>query len=625
MGCPEESLQEPPTPGLDPIERRAALIWAVSQPDTLDSAADAAALEYGPTGVIASGAARADLAADPASGPTAAVLSWAGSVNPAFSLGVEVAPLPFGTATVCFDPADPAGDPALAGLRDGLITFLEAWPAVFEVVLDPAAGAPFWAVDCTCTPCDGLDATSLGQRYEVAWRLAQSEIAARQRIGWWFHNGPARAAEATPPLDALDAALDGGVGDLQIPVRAPATLGVDSVWAPTADRLADGAVRQVAGELDLAVSRHGPTDAVLIDAVDLQDRMRRERALGVVAWFAKVDAPDRRAHGTLEEASLAMAHSLFREFGAEARDVLGDWVAERFGLTPEGTAADGLADALAVSGRALDVATHPLGLAVLGLEAGIPGALPLSYEDPSDLDPAWAERVARLANPELQTLIDVNQWTQEGALATSHLLTAINTAAPELSAADEGLLRRRARTLDFAVRGWGFVVRADVTLRALEQGLDEPGLSGWLADDALSMNTLADDVDAAHAAGEIDDPFPVDTANLRAIATALTGATAGAAAVDRGFPVIYRLSHDFANDRTNYRWGVSPQSIGWVERGSAWPVYDDTSDVGEAPATWWTAWQNGLAADLRVTWRACAETPDGLRVCSSDQVLWTPP
>ncbi len=587
--------------------------------------------------MVAADTARPTLSGDPTVGPAAEVLTWAASLagQLPLSLGVEIGPLADDVVTACFDPSNATGDPALAASRDGLLAFLEAWPDVVDVVLDPSGGATYWDIECTCTPCDGLDAPALGARYEVLWRMLSAEIVARQRIGWWWHNAPDTVgAGSTLPDDAprssLDAALDDGVADLQIPQRAGATRGGDSVWGPIDDRLDDGALRQVAGSLDLAVSRHGPTDAVLLDPVDIQDRLRRERARGVLAWFAAVDAPGRRAHGRLEEANAIVAHQIFREFGAESNQVLREWVVERFGLTPETTAADSLADGLAGTGRALDLATHPLGIGVSDLAAGVPASLPLSYGDPSRFDAAWADRVARLAAPDLQTIIDVNQWVREGAIAASEALAAINLAAPDMTASDEQLLRRRIRTLDFAVRGWGLVVLADVTLRALDQGLDEPRLASWLADDLASMATLANDVDAAVATGEIADPFPVSTANLRAIAAQLDAIVGGAVPEARGFPVLFRLTHDFANSRTNFRWGVSPPAIGWVERGSEWPVYDDSSDHGDGPATWWTGWQNGLAADSRVTWRACAEIEEtaeveGVVVCSSDHALWTPP
>lgn len=630
--CPEDPQPEPPTPGLDPVERRAAFVWSIGDPATLDADADTAIRALMPSGVLASGDAAPDLGADPATGPAADVLAWAMGVSAEIplSLGASIAPLPDVLPTACFDPTDPDGDPALAAQRDGLIAFLEAWPDLVDVLIDPGAGAPYWDVSCTCTPCDGVDAAALGDRFEVLWTLLRPEIVARQRLEWWWHNAP-DAVAATSTLDptlprlSLDSALDDGIADVQIPVRARATRGVDSVWAPIDDRLEDGAVRQVAGSLDLAVSRHGPTDAVLIDAADLQDRMRRERARGVTAWFAAVDGPGRRAHGSLEEGAAVVAHGIFRTFGAEAYELLQAWTPERFDLTPEGTAATVLATALGDSGRALDLATHPLGVAVADLASGTPGALPLTYADPSLHDPAWAERVARLASPDLQTIIDTHQWVMEGSIASSEALNNVNTAAADLGAADEQLLRRRFRTLDFAVRAWGRIVLADVTLRALGQGLDEPLLTAWLADDAAALVSLADDIDAALAAGEIADARPVVTANLRLIADQLDLAAAGAVAAERGFPVLYRLRHDFTDGRTNYRWGVAPPSIGWVERGSSWPVYDDESDTGDGPATWWTAWQNGLAADTRVTWRACAESDDGVRVCSSDRVLWTPP
>lgn len=565
-------------------------------------------------------------------GPAADVLAWAVSLQDELpvALGVEIAPLAADVTTACFDPSDADADPAIAASVDGLGALLDAWPDLVDITMDPAGGAPYWDVQCTCTPCDGLDATALGRRYEVLWGALRPEIAARQRIGWWWHHAPDSVPEGSTlapdaPRASLDAALDGGIDDLQIPLRVGSTRGVDSVWAPFDRRTEDGRLRQVAGTLDLAVARHGPTDAVLLDPVDLQDRLRRERSRGVVAWFAAMDAPGRRAHGTLEEASAVVAHAIFREPGAEAAEVLVAWVADRFGLMPEGTAADALADGLASTGRAMDLATHPLGIAVGDLAAGVPASLPLSYTDPSPFEAAWGERVTRLAAPDLQTLIDVNQWVMEGAITTSEALAAVNTAAPDLSAADEQVLRRRLWTLDFAVRGWGLVVRADVTLRALDQGLDEPRLAGWLADDVASLAALADDVDAAVASGEIADPFPVDTANLRAIAAQIEDVVGAAVAAPRDFPVLFRLRHDFAEGRTNFRWGVTPPATGWVERGGEWPVYDETSDVGEGPATWWTAWQNGLAADSRITWRACARSEEDVVVCSSDRVLWTPP
>ena len=334
-----------------------------------------------------------------------------------------------------------------------------------------------------------------------------------------------------------------------------------------------------------------------------------------------MDGGGRTALGALEELDLILIERAFRDSSASAQDVMLTAASERLGLTEED--ARPLVRALRETGHTLALATHPLGLPILGLAEGTPAALPLSYGDPSAFDPAWSDRVEAMAEPGFAEIVQVNQWATEAALGASVALTELNAAQELLSPADEALLRRRLKVLDYAARAWGRLALADVTLRA-QEALDDARVAGWLSDDAEALEGIADEVEAAQESGAIVSAFPVIPANLRAVATQVRLASGQASAVPRDFPVIYRQRHDFVDGRVNYYWTVNPPGVGWVERGEAHPTYDETSDRGEADATWWHAWNSGVPADTKVTWRACTETSTGLVVCSSDRVLWTP-
>lgn len=627
-GCDPATPEGPVPPELDPVERYSLLLWSLSDPaSTVGDAADTVA-ELRPSGILVGGAAAATLDAPPApESATGRLLTWAAGLDPALglSIGVEVPLLPGAPAEACFDPASPTADPSVAALRDGLGALIDAWPAITDVMPAPQSSVPYWDVSCTCTPCDGVDAAGMAARHEVLWEVAWTEVAQRQRQTWWWHQAPdtvsggAPAETPTLPRQSLDLALAGV--DETVPVRAPAGRGTGGPWAPRDPILLDSD-RLVVGSLDVAGAAWGPTDALLLQAPDLYAQMREERARGITAWVASVDGGGRSALGTLEEADLRVVERAYRDPGADPNDLLGDVLATRFGLTEDD--GDSLARALIDSGHGLALATHPLGVPSVGVGGPIPAALPLEYEDPSAFDGSWSGRVALLAAPDLSTLAQVNQWAMEGALTASLGLGVINQLDEALAPADADLLRRRVRSTDFAARAWGRIALADVTLRAREQGFEDGRVAGWLADDAQRLSLLADEVETALAEGAIVDAYPVVPANLRAIADQLLGAVGAVEAVERDFPVLYRARHDFLDGRINYYWTVTPPGNGWVERGTSWPVYDDMSSVGEDTATWWHAWTTGVPSDTKVVWRPCTESDDGLVVCGSDRVLWTP-
>ncbi|MCO4772203.1 MAG: hypothetical protein KDA24_19370 [Deltaproteobacteria bacterium] len=630
--CEPATPQGPTPPVLDPIEREALLVWRVTDATrSLGPAASAAVAEMRPNGILAGGSAGAWLSGDGDNPALAQVLTWALDAQDAtgvpLTLGVETPMLPGEVAQACFDPSDPTADPALAAIQTGMISLLEAWPEIASVMPDPTLDSRYWEVECTCTPCDSTDAAGMSSRARVLWSTALEEIAVRQRDAWWWHHAPDTidegAPETTPalPRQSLDLLLADAIGP-QVPLRAAAGRGGAGPWAPVDPVLASSSERRVAGSLDVAAAAYGPTDALLLSPLDVYAQMREERSRGVTAWFAEVDGGGRTAVGTLEQLDLKLVERAFRSPSSAPAEVFAEAVAERLALDEED--ARFMGRALSETGHALDLATHPTGVPIAGYGGPIPAALPLQFDSPAVFDGAWQDRVDALLSPDLDALRAVNQWAMEAALATSVALGELNTQQERLDPVDEALLRRRLKTTDFAVRAWGRLAVADSTLRALDAGYDEPRLAGWLADDIITLEFLADEVDGAVASGAIADPHPVVSGNLRAIADQLRGSAGPAEALARDFPVLYRARHDFVDGRVNYYWTVNPPGKGWVERGTSWPAYDEMSDVGEDDATWWHAWTTGVPSDTKVTWRACTETLDGASVCSSDRVLWTP-
>jgi|GEM_PF-2048994 len=634
-GCGGAIPDGPTPPGLDPVERQALLVWAISDPalSLSEPAAQSAVIEFAPNGLLAAGPAAPWLPADPTlENPLAAqVLDWGASVTSNFgvplSLGVEVPLMPEGVTEACFDPIDPAGDPSIAAMRDGLIALLEARPEIAYVMPDPTRDTAFWDVSCTCTPCDSVDAAGMANRHRALWSAATQEIAARQRDVWWWHHAPDSVDQGAPeggedlPRRSLDLLLDDAI-PVQTALRADSLRGAGGVWSPVDPILAESADRLVAGTVDASGGRYGPTDALLLSPLDLYNQIREERSRGLSAWFVQIDGGGRSALDELNQHDLSVIERAFRDPSADPSDVLKLRLMEHYGMEePDGFQ---LGRALQETGHALALATHPLGIPVLDLRAGVPATLPLRYGDPGAFDPAWVDRVGRLAQPGLQEIVDVNQWVSEAALTTSVALNALNTASEFLTSGEEAVLRRRLKVLDFAVRAWGLAVAADVAVRALDQDDADPRIAEWLSDDVVSLGFLADEIDDALVLGSIGSWFPASPTNLRALANQVRSIAGEAVALRRDFPVIYRARHSFEDGRINYYWTVDPPGVGWVERGTSWPVYDELSDRGEDLATWWHAWTTGVPADTKVTWRACTETPDDLVVCGSDRVIWTP-
>jgi hypothetical protein len=632
-GCESATPPGPTPPGLDPVERQALMVWAVSDPVlSLGPEAADAVQRLAPNGILAAGDAAPWLAPDPADeNPSAlAVMTWtedtAAATGVPLALAVEAPLLPGDVVEACFDPADPDADPSLAALREGLAALLDAWPSIGALMPDPTRDTAYWDVSCTCTPCDGVDPTGMAARHEVLWEVALDELALRQREAWWWHRAPDSALQGAPvdtptlPRSSLDRVL-GGV-PVQTSLRAQAGRGLGGPWAPPDPVLSQSASRRVAGSLDASGGRYGATDALLLAPLDLYAQLREERSRGVGAWFVRVDGGGRTALGTLEELDLLVIERAFRDPSSDPSAVLLAAVMERYGLSDED--AYPFANALRDTGHALALATHPLGVPIAGIAQGTPGTLPLVYGDPSAFDSAWAPRSQGVAEPGLAEIVQANQWATEAALTTSVAIGELNAVQDQLLPQDEAELRRRLETLDYAARAWGRLALADITWRAVLGGLADGRAAGWLNEDADQLDSLAAEVDAALDSGAILEAFPVVPANLRDVAAQLRSEAGSAPAQARDFPVIYRQRHDFQDGRVNYYWTVNPPGIGWVERGPAFPVYDETSDRGEEDATWWHAWTNGVPADSKVVWRACTETPEGLVACGSDRVLWTP-
>jgi len=624
-GCEEEPTTEPPLPPLDPVSRVSTLAWTVGEDADWSELADMAE-RYGPTSIFLGGELAPRLDEDggaEAAGELAALDVELTARGLQTGLGFEAGVLGSGAPhTLCFDPERPTEDPYLLGRATAWRDLLEATPLAVDTVLvldsDPAP----WEVDCFCTACEGAGAIGLAARMDGAFRAMEQAAADTGRARWWSSRIEDPLTEdGTGLLQAMDVALSETRPEASLRVRAASSTGPYHIWSPESPFLEDATYREVAAELDLAGAALGPTDLVALFPDDLHDRVRRNRPRGVQAWFGAIDGGGRSPWGRPEEANVYFVERLFRDLDVTAEELLYGWVESEYGLTQEGVEGQELAAALRNTGRAISLVTHPLGIAVADFDLGLQ-PLPLGYVDPRPWDVAWDERWNRLTNPTDQTLVDANQWGAEGVALAEAALTSFADAEGGLPADVAADLGSRLELLYAATRAWRLLVNADLTLRA-HQVTPTDDRAIWLRHDALELDDLADEVDAAVASALYADPFPVDTAVLRAVAQELRDELGEGSAIERPFPTITEVRFGYADGVTDVWWTLRPGGSSWWERGEGWPhPYETASEIGEGPSVFWHAFTT-LAPGLRVVFRPCGES-EGYTVCASDNVLWTP-
>jgi len=613
--CEQEPAEPPPEP-LDPIQRTGGLSWLVG--DDIAGAV-AAAEAWGPSGLtLADGYSPAlDGAGD---AHTLDALAVAGGLT-GTRLGLQLAGLgPDAPSSLCFDPGAPTGDPWLFERAEALSALLDAAPDLAELSIGPGLEIPPWEVACTCTPCDSTGFVGQAARLRATFDLLERPALDRGREAIWLD----RIARGSTEVDvgvAMDVAIDDQPRGTR--VRAATTRGADHPWATVSPGLALADERDVSASLDLVASWLGPTDAVLLLPDRLHDRVRSDRRRGIVAWYGRTTGAERTAWSRPEEANLRFAARLYSDLGASPEELVRDLVEEEYGLTPESEAAAHLVAALRHTGRALAMATHPLGVPVADLELG-PTTLPLAYEDPRIWTTGWDAPWATLMTPDEQALVDVNQWGAEAVDLAEEARESLELASPAMDPADAADLRSRLQVLELAARAWKLTVGADVTLRRYDASPDAE-LATWLRSDADELDALADEAETAVATGAVADPFPAEPDALRTIAAEIRVAVGAGEAVLRPFPVITEVGWSFEGEQTRIHWTVRPEGVGWWEReGPGWPApYEDVSAVGESPATFWTGWTTGLLSGERVPFRACGRSGD-VSVCSSEQVFWRP-
>ena len=605
--CPAEEPERPTQPPLDPVDRTAAMLWTVEQ---APSAALIEAFEtYRPDAVLFGGQAGAVL-----DGVDAALLDGllavqqrADAVEHPAQYGFELPPLPPDTPS-CLDPADPFGDPNVA-LREAALRELLSLHTDFDFVSLPLPGdqAP-WDVPCSCPPCAGDEVARAGE-LSALWQAFGAAIEDSGPEPWW-HDGSSGDDGASVDHALLELHPEAGVH-----IRVGASRAGRGIWAPDGPMLGQGARRQVGADLDLLASRFGPSEALLWFPADLADRLRRHRRRGVQNWFVQVNSAHTDATQLRVAGNLAVSNRFFIDFDADPSDAMLTYVTERFELEPESAEAAALVAALENTGRALDLATHPLGLSQDSPWTAVPGAGAMDWVDPGLEPEGWSDRYGRLNTPDLQTLVDAHQWLWEGVALAEASLASFELARDALTPDDRSAIQRGLDVLLLSTLAWARRVDADLALR------HGSAAYAWARDDADALDALAD---TAVAMGGLT--LPVDPAQLMAAADWIRATTGPGAVEARPFPVITEVRFDFVPEeaRTNIRWRVTPQAVGWTERGSDWPLYTESSALGDAPASQWTSWVRNLEGDSRHTFRACAETAE-YTVCSADHVLWTPP
>ena len=623
--CEEEPTTQPPLPPLDPVSRVAALNWTVTTSTDWDQLADMAEV-YGPTSIFLAGELAPRLDEDGGADAAAALTTLDARLEARglqTGLGLEVGVLGSGAPdTICFDAERPTDDPYLLARATAWRDLLEVAPLAVDTVLDLDSDPAPWEVDCVCTPCDSVGATGLAGRMDGAFRAMSQGPIDTGRARWWSSRLDApTTAEGQDLVEVMDVALNEVRPEASLRVRAASSIGPEHIWAPESPWLSDGTSREVAAELDLVGSIFGPTELIALFPDDLHDRVQRNRPCGVQAWFLGIDGGGRTPWGRPEEANVYFVERLFRDLDATVEELLHGWIEERYGLTQEGAEGQALALALRNTGRAISLVTHPVGVAVADIDLGVT-VLPFQYVDPRPWDDAWEDRWARLAFPDEQVLVDVNQWGAEGVALAEAALLSFADAEGALPAAEADDLRARLLLLHAATRAWKLVVSADLTLKA-HQSTPSDDRAIWLRHDALELDDLADEVDAALAAGTLLDPFPVEPETLRAVAQQLRVELGDGSAIERPFPTITEVRFGHADGVTDVWWTLRPSGSSWWERGTDWPhPYETASEIGEGPSVFWHAFTT-LSPGQRVVFRPCGQVED-YTVCASDNVLWTP-
>jgi len=621
LGC-ETTTVPPEQPTIDPVVRIAGLSFVVHDADDLATAL-ATREQYRPTGIVLGGGLAPSLDGGPEIATRAALDVLDAELGEERDLGIGIQIAGLGTdvpATMCFDPSNPTSDATLADRSTALATLLLAHPELDEVSIDLAAGVAPWDVECTCTPCDSLGASGQGARLNAVFGAFEIVLDDHGRSGWW---GDALTVPS-PELDLAEVMATGladGRG-AHARVRAAGRQGAPHRWATDNPTLADGATREVAADLDLCGDAYGVTDALLLFPRRLHDRIRADRERGVVAWFADTGCGPRSAWDGLAVANIGFASRLFRELDVRPEALVLDWAAERFGVDGEVDEIVALAAALGDTGRALELVTHPLGIGVADVAAGV-RELPLTWDDPRSWDADWGDRWDRLAFPEQADLVSIHQWGAEGHALAELSFDAVQTASELLDPDDFALLQSQTLALELQTRAWRLVVNADLTLRVWQDAPNDD-LASWLRDDADRLESLAGEVETHLGTGQVLPSPHSDPEVLVAVALQVRSLVGAGPSEERPFPVITAVGATFEEERTNVRWTLRPGGIGWWERGPGWPApYDTLSGIGTAPAVFWHGWTASLDPETRIPHRACGEV-EGAIVCSSDRVLWTP-
>lgn len=615
LACEQEPV-DPPVEPLEPIQRTGGLFWVVGQ--DIDGAV-AAAEQWEPRGLILADTYAPALDGSPAAETLAAIIAAAPLTDTRLGLllsGLGDAP----PAALCFDASAPTSDPWMAARAEALADLLDQAPELQELTIGPAIGVAPWDVDCTCTPCDSTGFSGQAERLRAVFSLLQRPTVDRGREAVWFDELPSDTGEI-PAVEAMAAAIDDQARGVRL--RAAAARGTEHPWAAPNPDLTLSADRDVAASLDLIGSYLGPTAALLLFPDQLHDRFRSDRQRGVVGWYAQTTGADRVAWARPEEANLRFAARLYSDLAVAPETLVDEHVQQRYGLVLGLDPAIDLAAALRHTGRALATATHPLGIAVTDIAAG-PHALPLTYEDPRIWADGWEEAWSDLMEPDLQALIDINQWGAEAVDLAEEARASFELAAELMTPTDAEDLRDRLHVLELGTRAWKLTIGADVTLRAYQANPGEE-LASWMRWDAAEIDALALEAETAEYNGDLGDTFPAVPDALRGIASQLRAVAGDGEATAQPFPTVTEVSWSFDGEQTLAYWTVRPEGVGWWERGGVgWPAaYDHTSAVGEEPATFWTGWTTGPQSGERVPFRACGQV-GSLSVCSSQQVFWRP-
>lgn len=616
--APDPPIPDPPDPPVvvvDPV-----MNWVVGDDDTdAWSAALDLADTHAPDGLVLGGAlSPALLDGEPDSLTGEALAAFVAGLGEDISLGLQLsalgADLP---GSLCADPANPGSEPHLAARAARLASLLTEHPEVAELSVAVAGPPAPWDTDCACAPCgqEGaaghLDAVFDGLTADLPEGVAS----------WWWDSLSGPASADIDAASAMDGAVEGHSADDLPRVRAAIYRGAPHLWAPENPRLRDDAERTIAADLDFVCAPCGPTEAPLVFADSLYDRIRLDRSRGVTTWYGATDGGGQSAWGRPEEANIVLATQWAHDPLPTPSEALEAWVAAEYNLDPTSQSTVALAEALRQTGRAYSLVTHPLGIPVANLEDGV-GALPLSYVDPRPWGEGWDVRWQTLTDPGGQTLVDANQWGVEGVELAAAAVLAFEDGGPSLPASAAVGLRQRLAVLHFATRAWKLLVGADLTLKVY---LADPQAerARWLRQDADDLDDLSAEIQTALDSGAILDPFPANPDELGSVASQLRSAMGTGASVERPFPTITEVRWDFEDDRTNVKWTLSEPGAGWWERGPGWPQpYDNPSGIGEGPADIWHAWTSSVEPDQRVPFRACGEAA-GYRVCSADNVFWS--